>query len=36
MISQKHYQITHMWLNMQMMLLFGLTQLLESKQIRGW
>ena len=36
MISQKYYQITNMWRNMQMMLLFGLTQLLESRQIRGW
>ena len=27
MISQKYYQITHMWRNMQMILLFGLTQL---------
>ena len=36
MIFQKYYQITHMWRNMQMILLFGLTQLLESIQIRGW
>ena len=35
MISQKYYQITHMWRNMQMILIFGLTQLLESIQIRG-
>ena len=26
----------HMWRSMQMILLFGLTQLLESIQIRGW
>ena len=36
MIFQKYYHITHMWRNMQMILLFGLTQLLESIQIRGW
>ena len=32
----KVLQITHMWRNMQMILLFGLTQVLESIQIRGW
>ena len=32
----KVLQITYMWRNMQMILLFGLTQVLESIQIRGW
>ena len=36
MIFQKYYHITHMWRNMQMISLFGLTQLLESIQIRWW
>ena len=31
-----HYPKTQMWHNMQMILLFGLTQLLESIRIRGW